>query len=39
MELAKKNIDKLNDVLLQSSIEPSSTWAGTITEINHDALF
>jgi hypothetical protein len=32
MELGKKNIDKLNNVLLQSNIPPSCTWAGETTD-------
>jgi hypothetical protein len=32
MELAKKNIEKIINVLLQSNIQPSSTWAGEVTE-------
>ena len=31
-ELAKKNISNLNDVLLQSDIQPPSTWAGKATD-------
>jgi hypothetical protein len=32
MELGKKNIDKLSNVLLESNIPPSCTWAGETTE-------
>ncbi|MDF2892423.1 MAG: hypothetical protein K0R80_2790 [Clostridia bacterium] len=31
-ELAKKNIAKLSDILLQSDIQPPSTWAGKATD-------
>jgi hypothetical protein len=31
-ELAKKNISKLSDILLQSDIQPPSTWAGKATD-------
>ena len=32
MELGKKNIDKLSSELLESNIQPSTTWAGSVTE-------
>ena len=31
-ELSKKNIDKLSGMLLQSDIQPPSTWAGKVTD-------